>query len=77
MCPTDGSTCGNCIASNCCAQAATCLTDPACVGELQCLVKCVLAGGGPIMCFQQCGANPQVLQAALCTQQNCGTGICL
>jgi hypothetical protein len=24
-----------------------------------------------------CGGNPMEIQAALCTQQNCGAGICL
>jgi hypothetical protein len=77
MCPTDGTACGDCIASNCCAQAAACLNNPACNMGLQCEIECVKNGGAPVTCFQNCGANPQTIQAAICVNNNCGPGICL
>ena len=79
MCPSDGSTCGNCIAGKCCAQAAACLDNPACDGDPPVRHRAALQKGGPpIQCLQQCGGttNTQVIQAAVCVASNCGAGTC-
>jgi hypothetical protein len=76
-CPTDGTACGDCIASNCCAQSQACLDDPVCNMELHCELGCVKNGGSLPTCFQMCGGNPQTIQAGICAFNNCGGGICL
>jgi hypothetical protein len=72
-CASDGTACGDCIAANCCAQAAACLASPACDAELECIIACTSMGGQPPQCFVQCGANPQVIQAAVCAAGSCGS----
>jgi hypothetical protein len=75
-CPSDGTACGDCIASSCCAQASACLSNPACDMTLECLIGCVGMGGQPAQCFGKCGGNPMAIQAALCAAQSCA-GACL
>jgi hypothetical protein len=76
-CPSNGTACGDCIATKCCNQAAACLADPACTAALQCIFACVQMGGQPLQCFQQCGGNTKAIQAGLCAANSCGAGICL
>jgi hypothetical protein len=57
-------------------QAAACLADPACEAALTCMVGCIQGGGQPFQCFQQCGSNNKVIQAAFCAANNCGGGVC-
>jgi hypothetical protein len=77
MCPSDGTSCGNCLATMCCAQVGACLSDPACAASLQCILTCTKAGGQPTQCFQQCGGNPATINAAICAANSCGNGVCL
>jgi hypothetical protein len=77
MCPSTGSTCDDCIAQKCCAQAIGCLENPACDMVLQCLITCVSGGKSQVACLMMCGFNGMAIQAGLCVANNCGQGICL
>jgi len=75
QCPSDGSTCGDCVAENCCSQIQGCFGSPDCVDDFTCFIQCV-QGGSPVQCLLQCVNDPQAFQALLCLGQNCGPGTC-
>jgi hypothetical protein len=76
-CPSDGSTCGNCVASSCCSQLLGCFQNPSCINNVTCFLQCITGGGGgPIQCLTQCVNSPQAFQLLICLGTNCGPGTC-
>jgi hypothetical protein len=77
-CPSDGTPCGECLATSCCNQLSTCLASPNCQVAVACFFNCVANGGGPIQCGFQCQIlqNPQAQQLLGCLVNNCGAGTC-
>lgn len=76
MCPSDGTPCGDCLATNCCNQIAACFNTPACTQNIGCFIACVGNGGNPFQCGIQCVNNPQAVQVLLCLANQCGPGTC-
>jgi hypothetical protein len=80
--------CGTCVAQNCGSKIVTCLTDPTCSKELQCIATTCLAGAdggggggggglGNLGCFTNCaGGNVASLAGLLgivqCITTSCG-----
>ena len=71
----DGNGSGNCIANNCCDEAAQCFSSPQCQQDAQCMGQCIAGGTGPIQCFFQCNPGPEAQQFLFCLGSNCG-GAC-
>ena len=71
--PLDGltSVCATCISASCCAAADLCVDAEPC----ECLVACVLDGGSPGGCKNECGAKPddvpEVAVLLACADDSC------
>ena len=77
MCPSNGTTCGNCTAQKCCTQLTACLNDATCTQDIACFLQCTGNGGGVGQCFFQCVNNsPKATQVLVCLGTNCGNGVC-
>jgi len=76
VCPSNGTTCGDCIAAKCCTQLTACLGAPACAQNIVCFLNCVGNGTGPAQCAAQCIKNPKALQFLLCLGGQCGPNVC-
>jgi hypothetical protein len=70
-CPSDGSQCGNCTATNCCNELASCFATTSCAQDLGAFVLCVSNGGQPATCFFQNVDDPLAFDAGTCFLQNC------
>jgi hypothetical protein len=72
-CPSDGSACGDCVATECCGQLTSCVTNPACAQDLGAFVFCATGGNDPITCFLENVDDPRAFEAAGCFLQNCAS----
>ncbi len=74
----DLASCVSCAMRECPQQATGCLSDPACVTDLQCAAQCFVGGGGgngSFACVQACNIAPARFQTIVgllqCLGQEC------